>query len=83
MGFLIVRLSPSDHNKPFVIALSDSDTLHDYFTEYLVDGWTQEILSYLPSDIDNWDYAHTLERREAQAHKMREEQDGRDYRTLE
>jgi hypothetical protein len=81
MGFLIVRLSPDgdpESHRSFVIALSDTDTLHNYFTEYLVDGWTQEILSYLPSDIDDWDNTQALEKREARAHKMREEQDGRD-----
>ena len=73
MGFLIVRISGHGEGFiPFVIALSDKDTLHDYFREYLVEGWTQEILSYLPSDIDNWDYAYTLEWREAQAHHMKE-----------
>jgi hypothetical protein len=83
MGFLIVRLSPDgdpEASGAFVIAMSDSDTPHDYFREYLVDGWTREILHYLPSDtpIDNWDYAHTLVKRESQAHGMREGQNGRD-----
>lgn len=72
MGFLVVRLSPSDHNKPFVIALSDSDTLHDYFREYLAEGWTQEILSYLPNDIDDWYVSRSIEKREMRAHGMKE-----------
>jgi hypothetical protein len=75
MGFLIVRLSPDgDPEAPnaFVIALSDTDTLHDYFREYLTDGWTQEILSYLPNDIDDWDITNALEKREMRAHNMKE-----------
>ena len=70
MGFLIVRVScRSEEFAPFIITLSDNDTLHDYFHEYLAQGWTQEILSYLPNDIDDWDISRTLEKREERAHQ--------------
>lgn len=71
MGFLVVNLAGPNGADPHIMALPDSDTLHEYFAEYLTEGWTQEILTYSSGDIDDWDYADKLEHDERLAHRWR------------
>ena len=75
MSVVVVRYINEATEQSFILAQAadgDANTLHGAFEEYLVDGWTTEILSYYPSfypselsDYEDW---LGLERREERAH---------------
>jgi hypothetical protein len=73
MAVVVVRYINPATEQSFILAQAadgDANTLHGAFEEYLVDGWTTEIISYLPCEnaVNYHDYAE-LERREERAHK--------------
>lgn len=72
MSVVIVRYTREATKQSFILAQAAeqlTNTLHSAFEEYLVGGWTTEILAYLPwEEAENYrDYDH-LSHREERAH---------------
>lgn len=72
MGHLVVRMINPRTQTGIVIALSDHDTLFEYYHDYVADGWVQEILGYVHGENDDFDDIMAMERREIQAHAWME-----------
>ena len=72
MAIVVVRYTQEATNQSYILAqdaAGDANTLHDAFEEYLVGGWTTEILAYLPrEDAENYHDYDEIERREEEAH---------------
>lgn len=71
MSVVVVRYINEATEQSYILAqdaAGDANTLHDAFEEYLVDGWTTEILAYHGYDLDDYKDWLELERREERAH---------------
>lgn len=71
MSIVVVRYINEATEQSFILAQAadgDANTLHGAFEEYLVDGWTTEILSFYPSELSDYADQLELERREERAH---------------
>ena len=71
MSVVVVRYINEATEQSFILAQAadgDANTLHGAFEEYLVDGWTTEILSFYPSELSDYEDWTELERREERAH---------------
>lgn len=71
MSVVVVRYINEATEQSFILAQAADradNTLHDAFKEYLVDGWTTEILAYHGYGLGNYEDWLELERREVEAH---------------